>query len=140
MCWPLTSFGQKLDTTWSAMCHSAPLVTKLSLHLTHMVLQSIHCRVIRSSINRGTYWFFYIYLTHVLAASLDGEPPKQVIQQKIIQQYIYHTTRHKSMKVCNLHTTIHSLHTRMTIRHTTQSRCRVKASATALALTGSSHV
>jgi hypothetical protein len=39
-------------------------------------------RVICSSTNREIYYFSYI--TPVLAASPDGEPPKQVIQQKII--------------------------------------------------------
>jgi hypothetical protein len=55
------------------------------------------------------------YITLVSAASQDGEPPKQNIQQKIIHQYIYHTTRHKSTKVRNLYTTIHSLHTKIRI-------------------------
>jgi hypothetical protein len=41
--------------------------------------------VIRFSVNQGIYYF---YITPILTASLDGEPSKQVIQQKIIQQYI----------------------------------------------------
>jgi hypothetical protein len=71
-------------------------------------------RATRSSVNRGIYWLFYI--TRVLAASPDGEPPIQVIQQKIYgNTYSFDTTTHKSMKICSLHMTIHSLDTKFHI-------------------------
>jgi hypothetical protein len=43
-------------------------------------------RAIRFSVNRGIYWVFYI--TPILAASSDEEPPKQVIRQIYIAIHI----------------------------------------------------
>jgi hypothetical protein len=46
-------------------------------------------RAIGFLVNRGRYWFFYITL--ILVASLDGEPPKQVIQHIYIVIHVVFT-------------------------------------------------
>ncbi len=89
-----------------------------------------------------TYYIFYI--TPILAASLDGEPPKQGTYSSLRQQNNDNSSsRHinHNDNPYSLHTTIHNRRFYDTsTSHTTQSRCHIVAGATAHALTGSYHV
>jgi hypothetical protein len=96
-------------------------------------------RDICSTVNREIYWFFYI--TPVLAASPDGEPPKQGTYRQ--QNNNNSSSRHinHNDNPYSLHTTIHctlSFYDTNTSHSTTQSRCHVIVGATAFI--GSSHV